>query len=168
MLLRRKADSAINPSLSSRFPFPSDEQQADAKPVGRLGRALLAAAGLVLLGCFALAFELSPDPRGYGTHESLGLPPCTLRLMFGIPCPVCGMTTSFAHLTKGHWHEAARANVSAMLLASLCAALVPWCAAGAWRGRLWGLPRADVAAAVLLGVVCGASLVEWIVRLACR
>ena len=37
------------------------------------------------------------------------------------------MTTSFANITKGHWKEAARANFAGLLLAIICAALVPWC-----------------------------------------
>lgn len=39
---------------------------------------------------------LHPSPRGLGTHEQLGLPPCPFLLITGIPCPSCGLTTSFA------------------------------------------------------------------------
>ncbi|NBO19844.1 MAG: DUF2752 domain-containing protein, partial [Proteobacteria bacterium] len=40
---------------------------------------------------------LTPDARGLGTHEQLGLPPCGFYLWYGLPCPSCGMTTSWPH-----------------------------------------------------------------------
>ncbi len=57
-------------------------------------------------GILLLSFLLTPDPRGYGTHEHLFLPPCYIRFFFNIPCPACGLTTCFALLAKGHWREA--------------------------------------------------------------
>ena len=45
-----------------------------------------------------LAISLTPDPSGMGTHHQLGLNPCSFWLLFSIPCPMCGMTTTFAHL----------------------------------------------------------------------
>jgi hypothetical protein len=50
---------------------------------------------------FAVSFWLTPDSSGHGTHTKLGLPPCPSVLMFGRPCPGCGMTTSFAYCAKG-------------------------------------------------------------------
>lgn len=54
---------------------------------------------LVVLG---LAKSLDPDARGIGTHEQLGLPPCGIVEMFGVPCPSCGYTTTFALAADGH------------------------------------------------------------------
>ena len=45
---------------------------------------------------FALARSIEPDQRGYGTHEQVGLPPCTFIRVFNVRCPTCGMMTSFA------------------------------------------------------------------------
>lgn len=61
------------------------------------------AAFLALSGIFAASFYLSPDPRGLGTHEQLFLPPCAFHWLTQIPCPSCGLTTSFAYLAKGEF-----------------------------------------------------------------
>lgn len=53
----------------------------------------------------AVAFFLQPAGAGIGTHERLGIPPCGWITMIDTPCPTCGMTTSFAHATKGRLLE---------------------------------------------------------------
>ena len=91
----------------------------------------------ILTGGFSLAAALPPDPRGFGTHQALGLPPCSFREQFGIPCPSCGCTTSFALFIRGRWPEALHANAAGFLLALICAAMIPWCAMGFATGQLW-------------------------------
>ena len=129
-----------------------------------MARGLLAAWGLFLAAGFSLAFSLEPDSRGFGTHQRLGLAPCTIRTVFGIPCPTCGMTTSFAHFVRGEILPAARANTSGVLLATVCAAQLPWIAMSVWRGRLLGMrhpERVALAVIVPLGLAC---LTEWLLR----
>jgi len=70
-----------------------------ATPLGRFVWALLGAGCGAVVG---LAAWLRPDPSGFGTHRQLGLPPCEFGAMTGIPCPGCGLTTSFAHMAHGH------------------------------------------------------------------
>lgn len=48
-----------------------------------------------------VAHHLSPDPSGHGTHKQLGLGTCSILAATGVPCPVCGMTTSFSHMAHG-------------------------------------------------------------------
>jgi hypothetical protein len=59
--------------------------------------------GLVLapVVLVALGLALEPDPRGHGTHEQLGLPPCLLPARLGIPCPGCGWTTAVSLACHG-------------------------------------------------------------------
>jgi hypothetical protein len=59
----------------------------------------------VALGCatvLLIAAWLTPDPRGIGSHTELGMPRCEFAYRTGIPCPSCGMTTSFAHFARGN------------------------------------------------------------------
>jgi hypothetical protein len=62
------------------------------------------------------AFRLDPDPRGYGTHEQLGLPPCGFLRDHGVPCISCGMTTAFAAMAHGQPLLALRSNPFGVLL----------------------------------------------------
>lgn len=70
-----------------------------------LGATLLGALALIVLGLW-----ITPDPRGFGTHEQLGMPPCHFLAWTGIPCPGCGVTTSVslaAHgdFTASFWNQ---------------------------------------------------------------
>ena len=134
-------------------------------PLGRTGRVLLALWSLFLVTGFGVALWLEPDPRGYGTHEWLNLPPCTFRAMFAIPCPSCGMTTSFAHFVRGEFVQAARANVGGLLLATFCAIQIPWCWISAYRSRLWKVSNPDMWLLWLLLAVGGVCLLNWLIKL---
>jgi hypothetical protein len=84
--------------------------------------------GLFLV--FAIALKLDPYRDGTvwrtATHTQLGLPPCQFLMLTGLPCPSCGMTTSFALLVRGDAVSALRANSVGVLLAVFCLALIPW------------------------------------------
>jgi len=54
------------------------------------------------LTILCIAALLTPSRRGFGTHTGLGLPQCEFLARTGIPCPSCGMTTSFAWFVRGH------------------------------------------------------------------
>ena len=60
---------------------------------------------LISLACLAVllcAASITPDPSGMGTHTQLNMPPCLFAAQTGIPCPTCGMTTSFAWFARGN------------------------------------------------------------------
>ena len=118
-----------------------------------------------LLGLFGLAATLQPDKRGYGTHEQFGLSPCWFVEHWNMRCPSCGMTTSWAHLTRGEIWGSLRANSGGTALAVLALwlswVLLASALRGYWIGKLPG-SRADVVIALTVGmVIC----VDWIIRL---
>lgn len=84
--------------------------------------ALSCVSGVVL----TIARVLSPSPNGIGTHQQLGLPPCFFHKLTGIPCPTCGMTTSFAHTVRLHFYEAFVTQPFGMLACVLMALLIPF------------------------------------------
>jgi hypothetical protein len=124
-----------------------------------------ALAGVGLLGTLVLAAQLQPDPRGWGTHEQLGLPPCTLLLVAGMRCPACGMTTSWAYAARGQLDDALRTHAGGTLLAiaALLTAVFALAAAALGRWPLWQPSEM----AILCLVTIAAALVggEWLVRL---
>ncbi|MGD9721669.1 MAG: DUF2752 domain-containing protein [Pirellulales bacterium] len=132
----------------------------------RRARCLAALVGLGLLGTLVLASQLRPDARGWGTHQQLGLPPCTLFVVAGVRCPACGMTTSWSYATRGQMAAALRTHVGGTLLAVAAAligvAALVVAASGKWLLRLPG----ETAIIVVIVLAVAAMLGEWIVRLA--
>ncbi|MCA9063629.1 MAG: DUF2752 domain-containing protein [Planctomycetaceae bacterium] len=143
------------------------EQATEAGVMPRMTtseRVLIAMAGMAVLVLFGVALYLTPDSRGFGTHEQLGLPPCTFKTLCGKPCPHCGMTTSFSLLVRGQFNASVQANPSGILLASLLVMLVPWTFGCSWTGR-WLVVRNPLTWLVrgFLGYVC-VTVMIWLVR----
>ena len=92
----------------------------EARPVVRRS-ATRPAAAVMLVGCatvLGMAVYLTPDERGFGTHEQLSGGPCGMLIMTGFPCPTCGMTTAFAHAVRGQWAQAFWAQPAGFVLAA--------------------------------------------------
>jgi len=76
-------------------------------------------------GVLAIAAWLTPVPAGMGTHQQLGWPACGFRMVTGLPCPTCGMTTAFAWMAHGHPLKAIAAQpLGALLCTGVAAGLV--------------------------------------------
>lgn len=125
---------------------------------------LLLAWGVFLLAGFSLAVSLAPNPAGFGTHQQLGLPPCSFQTMFGIPCPSCGMTTSFSHFVRGQWLRAAAANLGGLLLAIVSMVMVPWSFWSAAQGEMVGIRDPDTWLAWGIGVLTAVTLLNWLIE----
>jgi hypothetical protein len=124
---------------------------------------LAAAAGLA--GILVLARLLVPDPRGFGTHTQLGLRPCGFLTMTGRLCPTCGMTTSFAWMTRGEIVRSWQANPAGCMLALLSFPLIAWLIFSAVVNEPVGFRSlGDPLLGFLLAAVV-LSLVVWFVRL---
>jgi Na+/melibiose symporter-like transporter len=73
---------------------------------------------------------LTPSSEGHGTHTQLGLPPCGFLVYTGVPCPGCGLTTSFSHMVRLEVFGAAHANLFGILLFLTTVAMIPVAAIG--------------------------------------
>jgi len=65
------------------------------------GRAIALTVGMACLGVLFVAARVNPSHSGVGSHRQLGLQDCQFESRTGLPCPTCGMTTSFAHFVRG-------------------------------------------------------------------
>ena len=90
-------------------------------PMATSTRVLAALAAVACLAVLVTAAWLSPDPSGLGTHRQLGLAPCGLLVNTGIPCPTCGMTTSFTNLVHGRVLASLRGQPAGTILCALTA-----------------------------------------------
>jgi len=90
---------------------------------------------LLWLVVTAASLWLTPNPSGHGTHTELGLPPCPSVALFGLLCPGCGLTTSFAALTHGQIGLAFEAHPFGPILYALFTLTAIACLFGWWKGR---------------------------------
>ena len=155
-----------------------DEMQMDAGPAYlpqsthrrlRLNNTERATQGIVCFGLATLivtAAWLTPDPAGLGTHRQLGLPGCTMVTWFGIRCPGCGMTTSWAYTTHGDFEGGIKSNVAGVLLLIMAIVTIPFLAIGVFTGFKFQNRLISFIAAIALSVIALIALAEWIIRLA--
>ena len=120
-LTRATASSNSNPGIPP------------GKPALRTGALALTALPLFLL---MTAGQLEPSPIGMGTHQQLGLPPCTMRMLAGIRCPGCGMTTSWSYFMHGQWRESVAANLGGFMLAVYSLVFAAVCGRVGLTGRM--------------------------------
>ncbi len=96
-----------------------------------ISRFAWAAMGLAAWAVLVTASWLHADGRGFGTHQQLGLPPCTFEAMTRVPCPGCGLTTSFthmAHLSPWSALDAHPMGPVLFLITLVVAVAAPWAA----------------------------------------
>jgi hypothetical protein len=125
---------------------------------------LLAAAALCVLGA---SRGLVPDARGLGTHTQLGLPPCGFLTLTGLPCPACGLTTSFAHLARGQVNAALHANALGLVLFACVLASLPLAMWASARNRAFFETLARMHIVRLCIAFACLALVQWIARVGC-
>lgn len=128
-------------------------------------RLTITSVGTGILVLLAVAAWLEPSPNGLGTHQQLGLPPCTFRLLFGERCPSCGMTTAWSNVMDGQLGKALQANTGGTLLAILSLGAVPWLLVSAIRGRWTIFEASDVVLMIVAGTFVAITLFDWAWRL---
>jgi Protein of unknown function (DUF2752) len=92
--------------------------------------------GVLLVTVLGIARWLTPSETGYGTHTQLGLPPCVMKEFLRIPCPSCGMTTSFACTMDGDLRRAIVANPAGPPAVLLVMLGIVWCGMAVVTGRI--------------------------------
>ena len=125
----------------------------------------LAAAVAALIGFLALATLVSPAAEGFGTHEQLGLRPCSSMKYLGIPCPGCGVTTSVALTLEGRLEQAFLTQPFGLVVVLAGALWIPWAAVGHLCGRDLGADVARLARKPLLIALGAALTASWIYKL---
>jgi Protein of unknown function (DUF2752) len=127
----------------------AEDSLDEAKPIHRWIRILLLMLTVPWLFVFFVAiFLLNPyengEPLRLGTHQQLGLPECNFKSLAGVPCPSCGMTTSFTLLVRADiWHSM-QANFAGTLLATFGLLFIPWAFASAFFGRFVFIRRMEI------------------------
>ncbi len=144
--------------------LPAFDASATVPPAAGSGRLFLAMLGLGLLVLLGTARALQPSPAGMGTHQQLGLPPCTATVLWGIRCPACGMTTSWAYFTRGMFLHSMKTNAGGFLLAAMAVIVSPYLLYVAYRAR--ALPNTFLSAcAVSLVFIVVVTVIDWTMRL---
>ena len=112
-------------------PVPADAgytviyaRRAAAAPVPWWGRLIAVAVAGACLTVLVIAARLTPSPDGFGTHRGLRMPACAFLERTGLPCPACGMTTSFAWFARGNVVASLYVQPMGTVLAVIAAATV--------------------------------------------
>jgi len=122
------------------------------------------------IAVFAIAIWLNPyrddgQARTMETHRQMGLPPCTFKVISGLPCPSCGMTTSFSLLMHGDLWHSLQANAVGTLLALVGLAYVPWSLASVvWKRPLFIASMEKALIGLVLGFLV-LMLARWLIVL---
>ena len=116
---------------------------------------------LALFGMF-----VKPDPRGFGTHELLGLPPCLPMDRWNVPCPGCGVTTSIALAAHGQVVRGFLNQPFGALIALAVPVVFVWAWALHLRGRDLRVELARWPAGPVGLVIVALAALAWLYKLA--
>jgi len=133
--LNRNIFSAVRVKMSNN---PTTKHKSEKQSCNKANSGMRIAAGcvgLVSLAILAVAAFVKPDPSGMGSHTQLGQPECGFYERTGYPCPTCGMTTSFAHMVRGHIIKSFTVQPAGALGAVICVATLGVCSYISILGR---------------------------------
>ena len=126
----------------------------------------LVAMAAAMVFVFYLATQVHPynsdgSPMRMASHQTLGLPACRFKELTGMPCPSCGMTTSFAFLVRGDLVNSVKANWVGTGLAGFCILFVPWSVVSTFRGKYLWIRNVEGVLGLLVGVFTVLMLARW-------
>jgi hypothetical protein len=155
--------SLLSAALSGFFVMPS--YQSPFRGLSIRERFGLLVIGALALGFLFVAAALPPSERGWGTHQQLGLPACSIQQFCGWRCPACGMTTAWSHFVRGQWLAALSCNAGGVALAATCVAAIPWTIGSAVRGDWIWLRPTDPGRIMIGSSILAVILTDWLLRL---
>ncbi len=144
---------------------PAQWQGPRTGEFGRLERWVMVVAAIGLLGLLGVTRLLTPNESGVGTHRALGLPPCGSIVMWGIPCPSCGMTTSWSWFVRGNIGRSWAANPGGFLLAIFVILMSTWLGISGLINRWWPVRCEPYLVLSIGAIVLVVTLAQWIGRL---
>ncbi|MBP6821247.1 MAG: DUF2752 domain-containing protein [Acidobacteria bacterium] len=109
---------------------------------------------------------LNPSPNGFGTHQQLGLPPCLFFKLTGIPCPSCGLTTSFAHAARLHLFQALIAQPFGVIAFFLTVVSIPLFVTLIRRRVAWSTVVHARGVDRLIYILIAVYLLSWLYKIA--
>ena len=122
----------------------------------------------VLVGCLGsavLGSILESDSSGIGTHTKLGLPPCGFYTVTGIPCPTCGVTTSFVEAAHGRFAKSFFTQpLGLFTFAGICAGAVVLTAALVSGKSLFKL-KLPLGAYTIMTMILVTVVLSWIYKI---
>jgi len=121
---------------------------------------------VLLVGCAAwlAALRIAPSPAGYGSHVQLGLPPCSMPMLTGYPCPTCGMTTSVAFAARGQFLASFRAQPAGLIFSLTVFAAIVGSFMTVCTGRRWELGR-TIGPGVWVATIVGVVVLGWLTKI---
>ncbi len=164
------------------FEEPAEDSIDRPTPVRWWARMILSALTIPWLIVFFIATTIRPyhddgSPRLMGTHMQIGigdntLPDCNFKELAKLPCPSCGMTTSFCLLIRADIWNSMRANCAGTVLASFGLLFIPWALASAFLGRIVFIRSLETVifrlAVIFLALLFGRWVIVLILELAAK
>jgi len=142
-----------------------DSSRKTRRELTRKDRLLAGLVGAGIFVVFGIAVWLTPDPRGFGTHQQLGMPPCTFRTLTGVNCPHCGLTTSFSWFVRGQFQQSMQANPAGLMLAVVSVLILVWSIVVSVRGAFVITHEPGRVFLIGFGIWVLVSIVIWSLRL---
>ncbi|HEY4261047.1 MAG TPA: DUF2752 domain-containing protein [Schlesneria sp.] len=92
----------------------------------------------IVIIVLAMILQVRSDQRVFVSGVSAVPVPetCGMQIMFGRPCPGCGLTRSFIHLAHGDWRRSLAIHRIGWLLALLVVCQIPYRLLALWRPEL--------------------------------
>ena len=148
------------------LPHPPTGQHQMTGSTTVTGRRLIGVVVMIVTGTIlGIAAWLTPATEGHGTHEQLGLQPCSWVARFDMPCPTCGMTTAFTHAANGNFVQSFTTQPMGFILVVLTAAGFLLSSYVAMTGSTIGAYFAPIWNARTVWILVALFLAAWVYKI---